>query len=419
MALFRLPPVLRAFSRRSALPVRREAADDVYRSLALILEPEGLRASVVDRVRELIGSDAAMLCTFRSEEAAFVVTASTRPAEDTGLVFAAAGPLVRWLRANQEIFLIPHPGGAFEFLDDTERRQLLDVQARACVPFFGGTRLSEILVICAASRDWQLQSSDLDLLQRLSRHAALALENAELHQVERERLRQAHQAEQLAVAGQLAATVAHEIRNPLSAIRSTVQFVIEGSAPWEKKQAFLSQILGEVDRIELTVSSVLGLSRPREMSFEDIDLIQTIERSLSLIGAYAKAHNIAVHRHFQAESLPVRGDAQGLHQVWTNLLLNACQAMPNGGTITVRCALWHRTDETPPSALVRITDSGCGISAALRSRIFDPFFTTKSAGTGLGLSICVDILANHGGSLRLESVPDQGTDAVVLVPLRT
>jgi signal transduction histidine kinase len=420
MGPFRRSAFVRGFSRRPG-PGRRlypESADDVFRSLALIVEPTALRASIIGRVRELIGCDAAVLCSFRSEEGAYTSSCSTQAGEPLRLSFAATGSLARWLRANQETFQIPHPRGAFEFLGAEERAQLLAVHARACVPLFSGARLTDMLLLCTARADWRPHRSDLELLERLGRHAALALENAELHQAERERIRQAHQAEQLAVAGQLAATVAHEIRNPLSAIRSTVQYVMESGAAWEKKREFLAQILGEVDRIEQTVGSVLSLSRPRELALEDIDLIHTIQQSLLLISAYAKSRKIRIERQFQAESLPVRGDPGSLHQVWVNLLLNACQAMPDGGTIAVRCGVWHRQQEDGPVALVRISDTGCGISDAHLSRIFDPFFTTKSAGTGLGLPVCVDILSRHGGSLRLESAPGAGTDAIILVPVR-
>lgn len=394
----------------------RTDPDELLRSLATVVDPIPLRSSIVGRVREFIGCEAVVLCSFRSEQGSYVSDSGIGASDEPPLTFAAGGPLAKWLRANGGTFVIPHPRGAFEYLDESERAQLLQVKARACVPLLSGNRLTDILVLSAPS-DWSLRESDLELLERLGRHVALALENAALNQVERDRLRQAHQAEQLAVAGQLAATVAHEIRNPLSAIRSTVQYVIEGTAVWEKKRAFLEQILGEVDRIEQTVSSVLALARPRDLTLEDIDLIGTLEQSLLLIRAYATANGITIQRQFQAESVPIKGDARSLHQVWLNLLLNACQSMRGGGTIAVRCGVWHRNDNHPAVALVRISDTGSGMSGSELARAFDPFFTTKTAGTGLGLPLCVDILTKHGGSVRLESAAGKGTEAIVLVPI--
>jgi signal transduction histidine kinase len=283
---------------------------------------------------------------------------------------------------------------------------------------FSAARLTDILLICSSGDDWQPDRTDLQFLIHIGRHAAIALENADLHHAERQRIRQAYQAEQLAVAGQLAATVAHEIRNPLTAIRSTVQYVLESGADWEHKRTFLEQLLGEVDRIERTVGTVLSVSRTSEVDFQKVDLITTLEEALTLISAYARSQGVTIVRQFQAESLPIEGDPASLHQVWLNLLLNACQAMPKGGRIAVGSALWHRSPDGRPNAVVRISDTGCGIDAEHLSRICDPFFTTKKAGTGLGLSVCLDILAKHGGSLRFESDLGRGTDAIVLIPLR-
>jgi signal transduction histidine kinase len=306
-----------------------------------------------------------------------------------------------------------------EYLNAAERAVLRELSVRACVPIFSGARLTAILLICLPAGDTRVNDVDLDLLIRLGRQAGLALENAELHQLERERLKTLHQAQQLAVAGQMAATVAHEIRNPLTAIRSTVQYVVQSSAPWEAKCDLLNEILEEVDRIERTVGGILGLSRSVESEFADIELIDTVEQSLLLIGAYAQAHGVTVERQFEADSLPIRGDARELHQLCMNLFLNACQAMTDGGRLVLRCAMWQPSSGTPPVASLQVRDTGCGIPSDQLKRVFDPFFTTKRAGTGLGLPICLDIVARHGGNIRVESAEGIGTTATVLLPIRS
>jgi signal transduction histidine kinase len=293
------------------------------------------------------------------------------------------------------------------------------VKARVCVPIFASTRMIALLLICAGVQRWRLTADDLDLVMRLGQQAGLALENAQLHQLERDRLKGLHKAQQLAVAGQLAATVAHEVRNPLTAIRSTVQYVVQSSSAWETKRGLLERILEEVDRIERTVGGMLALSRPRDFEFAAIDLVQTVEEAFLLVQAYARNHTIAIERHFEADAIPIRGDARALHQVCMNIFLNACQAMPDGGRITVQCGVWHPTPDAKPFARLQITDTGTGISAEHLDRVFDPFFTTKRTGTGLGLPICLDIVAEHGGTLRLESEEGRGSAATVLLPLRT
>lgn len=220
------------------------------------------------------------------------------------------------------------------------------------------------------------------------------------------------------MAGQLAATVAHEIRNPLTAIRSTVQYTLTSNSDWETKQRLLEGILEAVDRIDQTIGGVLALTRSEAVEFADIDLVKTVEEALVLTEAYARAHDIVVERQFEVISLPVTADRRGLQQVCTNLFLNACQAMPEGGRATLRCAVAQPALE-PASAVLQIRDTGQGIAPEHVAKIFDPFFTTKPGGTGLGLPICLDIVTRHRGQLRLDSEPGRGTTATILLPLRT
>lgn len=396
------------------------AGEDLLRSLALIVEPDALRASISERVRELTGCDVVVVCGLRPGGDLYAAISQTSAAASVlAISFAATGTLCRWLRANQEPFLIPHPKGAFEYLDSAEQQTLSAVSARGCVPVFSGTRLVAVLVLCVQRADWRLLDDDLDLLVRLGRQAGLALENAELHQLERERLKNLHRAEQLAVAGQLAATVAHEIRNPLTAIRSTVQYVLNSNSDWTARSRLLQETLEEVDRIERTVSGVLALSRTGEVELVDLDLIDNVTQSLLVIQTYARAHGVTIDRRFEVDGLPVRGDPRALHQVCVNLCMNACQAMPDGGDLTIRCGVWQAPGDALTLALLQVRDTGCGISQEHLERVFDPFFTTKQTGTGLGLPICLDIVTRHSGNLRLESHVGRGTAATVLLPLRT
>jgi signal transduction histidine kinase len=397
----------------------RRTIEDLARSLALILEPAALRASIASRVRELIGCETVIVCAFTMKDNMF---SGESPSSANGsphtIAFAAMGPLAKWLRVNEEPLLLPHPDGAFDYLDEAERTALTSVGARACVPIFAGSRLMALLVVCATDPAWQLRTDDSELLVRLGRQAGLALQNAELQSLERERLRNVYRAEQLAVAGQLAATVAHEVRNPLTAIRSSVQFALQSAADWDTKQRLLEGVLDAVDRIDQTIGSVLALSRPDDADVGDVDLVRTVEESLLMTEAYARAHGISVVREFEVPSLIVRGNRRSLVQVCVNLFLNACQAMDNGGKATLRCAMTDPSIE-PPSAVLQIRDTGPGIAPEHLAKVFDPFFTTKAGGTGLGLPICLDLVTRHAGQLRLDSTLGHGTTATILLPLHT
>jgi two-component system, NtrC family, sensor kinase len=403
-------------SRRPSRDSRR-TIEDLARSLALILEPSALRASIANRVRELIGCDAVVVCAFGVKENAFAGEFPSSAGEPPQTItFPGAGPLVKWLRVNEEPLVLPHPGGAFDDLDPVEKAALTSVGARACVPVFAGPRLIALLIVCSIDPSWRLRPDDSELLVRLGRQAGLALQNAELQSLERERLRNVYRAEQLAVAGQLAATVAHEVRNPLTAIRSSVQFTLQSSAEWATKQRLLEGVLQAVDRIDQTIGSVLALSRPDDAEFGDVDLVRTVEESLLMTEAYARAHDIAVVRQFEVPSLIVRGNRRSLVQVCVNLFLNSCQAMGKGGKATLRCAVTDPSID-PPSAVLQIRDTGPGIAKEHLEKVFDPFFTTKDGGTGLGLPICLDLVTRHNGQLRLDSELGQGTTATILLPL--
>ena len=403
---------------RPTLPPR--ASEDLLRSLALIVEPASLRASIAERVRELTGCDFVIMCAHLPGASAHTAVATTdgeNPLPED-LTFAVNGTLGRWLRANQEPFLVTSNQAVFDYLEDSEQQTLSRLNVRACVPIFSGDRHVAILLLCSPRSEWTLTARDQDLLGRLGQQAGLALENAELHQLERDRLKNLHRAEQLAVAGQLAATVAHEIRNPLTAIRSTVQYTLESSTDWESKRRLLEQTLEEVDRIERTVGGVLALSKTSDVAFTDVDLIANVEQSLLIVQAYARTLGVVIERQFEAGAVPVRGDSRALHQVFVNLFMNACQAMPDGGTLKLRCGIWQPSDQSRVMALMQVHDTGHGMTPQQLEQAFNPFFTTKQSGTGLGLPICLDIVSRHGGNLRLDSVEGKGTSATVLLPLR-
>ena len=221
------------------------------------------------------------------------------------------------------------------------------------------------------------------------------------------------------MAGQLAAGVAHEIRNPLTAIRSTVQYLLSGCPETDPKHTLMEGLLSEVDRINGTIDGLLSLTRSRDLEVGEVDLADILDQILILVAVQAQQLGVAIVQEPRDRGLLVRGDSRQLKQVFLNLLLNALQAMPDGGTLTVsirrvRSGLTH---QGPPWALVTIVDTGVGIPPDQLDKIFDPFFTTKREGTGLGLSVSYWIVQRHDGELDLASEPGKGTVASVRLPL--
>ncbi len=216
-------------------------------------------------------------------------------------------------------------------------------------------------------------------------------------------------AEHLAALGKLLAGVAHEVRNPLAAIRSTVQ--LWQRLPETTRTAdSLASLVGAVDRINALVGRLLLFARADTAEREPVDLNGILTETLELIGAKAGEQGVVLETDCAAELPSVLGSAAGLRQVALNLLTNSLQAMPGGGRLrcTTRALPGRRSVE------VRIADTGPGIAAEVRPHLFEPFFTTRADGTGLGLALCREIVLDHGGTIEL--VDEPGTVFRVILP---
>jgi signal transduction histidine kinase len=412
------PGVLGRWHRRR---INGRSFQDLGRSLALIVDRGAVEASVAARIREILDPDRLIILQPDAEGASFVPSFAhgLLPEELATVRIAARGKLARWLHVNETTLVLDRRSGIYEYLDRAEKDVLVGLRLVLCVPMINLNRLTGILLLGSDRKRWSPSRSEIEMLERLASHAGLAFENAALYRAQSERLDRLHRAERLAAVGQLAAGLAHEIRNPLTAIRSTMQYLLQGLAPGEPRQQLVEELLSEVDRINGTVGGLLSLSRSGELRLAEIDLQAPLSASLHLVQARAAEQEVVLETSLGGEPLPVQGDAGQLKQVFLNLLLNACQSMPEGGRITVSSGRWGSAAGAGAVrwGQVRITDTGAGIPAEELRRVFDPFFTTKRDGTGLGLAICHGIVAQHQGEIRLESEVGRGTTALVRLPL--
>jgi two-component system, NtrC family, sensor kinase len=399
---------------------RREAGDhrrvlhEFSRSLALIVDEEKLHDTVTAQLRSALGLDRVLLF-LRDGDGGPYRLRSARGVDTErilGVTFAADGRLVRWLRVNEEPLMVETNPGAVAFLDPAERDALERVGARACVPLVSMNRLTGFLLVApgADAGAWPTPGQR-DQLLALTGQAALACENAALLAEQRSRLRRMYRAERLATAGELAAGAAHEIRNPLTAIRSTIQYIRGDYAEGSDRYELVSDVLEEVDRIDDIVQGLLSFARREEPASQMVDLAELVRHSAAMVRTRASTQGVEVLVE-APDSLRVLADPGMLRQVLLNVMLNALQAMPDGGRLTVTAGAAARR------AVVRIADTGHGIAPEHLDRIFDPFFTTKKAGTGLGLSICFGIIERHGGQIEVESELGVGTTMVIRIPER-
>jgi PAS domain S-box-containing protein len=224
-----------------------------------------------------------------------------------------------------------------------------------------------------------------------------------------------YQSEKLAALGVMASGIAHELRNPLSVSFSAAQFLLEPSDDPAFQQECVGKIIEGIERASLIIENLLRFARPSSGNqHESLNLVNVVRETLNVLTPQAKLQKINLVEHYGETFLPVSGNANLLQQVIMNLVLNAFQAISDGGDVSV---MTRREDD---KALICVRDNGCGISSAHLTRIFDPFFTTRPVGqgTGLGLSICHTLVKQHGGTIVVESsVEGQGTTFVVRLPL--
>lgn len=218
----------------------------------------------------------------------------------------------------------------------------------------------------------------------------------------------------LAKLGELSAVVAHEIRNPLAGISATAEVLLDDIAIDDPRRRSVDIILSEIHRLEKTVRNLLDFARDRKPFITRVDLRDVLERVLAAVDAHAEEHGITVEGTCPNSLPDAHADPELVEQAFTNLVLNALQAMPGGGKLGVK--LYANTDETGRWIKVSITDCGCGIGKADRKRIFDPFFTTKAAGAGLGLAVSKKIIEAQKGFIAVDSSPGRGTTFVVGLP---
>ncbi len=225
--------------------------------------------------------------------------------------------------------------------------------------------------------------------------------------------REVERKERLAAIGSLAAGVAHEIRNPLSSIKGFATYFKERYRDIPEDQRIAGIMVGEVERLNRAISQLLDLSRPMDLRMKETSLVELVNRSLAMIEKQALEKNIAIDRSgLPSDPCYADIDPDKTGQVLLNLFLNAMEAMTGGGTLTV--AIRH--DETSSRFSIHVSDTGGGISQEDLPHIFDPYFTTKQSGTGLGLAIVHRIIEAHGGEIKIESTPGQGTTAILGIP---
>jgi signal transduction histidine kinase len=271
------------------------------------------------------------------------------------------------------------------------------------MPDYAMNQYAEIIVFF-------LVGSVTGVLADVGRRQRRALEAATMQL--RESFEQIKRADRLSAIGQLSASLAHEIRNPLASIDGAANLLEQPALDQEIRSKSLAVIRKECRRLNRLLTDLLDFARPRRPEFHAVDLAGVVDSVIALVAHTAAQSRIQVRKNFPAGLPPVECDAEQIKQVLLNLTINAIQAMPEPGEIEIAAA------PAPGGVSIVVRDQGRGVDRAEMEKIFEPFFTTKANGTGLGLSVAQQIVAQHGGALAAEPNDGGGMAFSVTLPLR-
>lgn len=287
------------------------------------------------------------------------------------------------------------------------------------IPLVTHGRELGLLALGRRAGEVELGAEEEQLAQALANQAASALENARLYtelkqsaeELERSQ-RRLIQSGKLAATGRLAASIAHEINNPLQAIKSCLELIVdEAEADEPLDRTYLDVAMAELERIRSIIQQMLELYRPRQERMHPVNLNQAVEGVLALMGKQLENHHVSIETDLDTSEPHVVGRGDQIRQILINLLLNAIEAMPDGGQVTL--ATQRAGDDM---AIIRVIDTGVGIAPENLARIADPFFTTKPKGLGLGLTICHEIVERHGGTWDVTSQVGHGSTFSIRLP---
>lgn len=323
-------------------------------------------------------------------------------------------PLINWLTEQRRVLTAEEA----QSLTAEIPQELVNQKSSLVIPGVIEHRLIGFLALGQKLSGAGYSQDDLHAFTTLANEAAIAIENAmsyeELLKVN-EQLKAASERlllqERLAAAGKFATGMAHEIKNPLSAIKTFAQYLPERYADPEFRGKFFRIVQSEIDRINGIVQELSDFAKPAPPQLQPVRLAGLVEDTLLLLSDQCLKQGVEVQNAFGSNGLLIHADPQQLKQVLLNLLLNSLEAMPDGGRLSID------TRQTSSHLVLRIVDSGEGMTPEELRHVWDPFFTTKERGMGLGMAIVKGIVERHGGQIHLTSAVGKGTTVEVFLPV--
>jgi signal transduction histidine kinase len=315
------------------------------------------------------------------------------------------------------------------FVPDTARDRRVDrefverfgIASFAAMPLLAKDKVLGVVVVDNPDSARQISGDDLRFLELFTNQAGIAIENSLLYnRIEdaNRRLRDAQErllhGERLATIGEMAAGIAHELKNPLVSVGGFARRLQRKLPKGTDEAGYAATIVGEVARLEKMLTDILSFSRKSTLCYSVCTMQEVIDEALAVISHSLEESRISVIRQEPGKVLSFLGDCQQLKQVFINLLCNAQEAMQGAGELKITLSAGRFNGRE--SVTVKVADTGGGIPLPSLGNIFNPFFTTKESGTGLGLPIANRIVTNHGGKIQVNNYPGVGVEFTVIIP---
>lgn len=391
---------------------------EMNESFSIITDLEQLKDNFSARLKELLKTDNIYILMLNPDLNRYLPVGNTSAnLQPKDLIyFSTSDKLIFWLSVNKTFLEINQNPQVFEFFTEREQELLMHGNISLIYPFIVMNQVRGMVCICKRENNVPFDKNELQYIKIFLDQAGFAFENALLYQVQKERTRKMYRTDRLATLGELAAGAAHEIRNPLTSIRSSVQYLrkkLNNSTDIE----MANDLISEVDRINEIIEGMLSFAKPQPLKKENTKLKTILLQTIQLISNTARKEGVELSFNYQAKSEDIFADPSQLKQVFLNIIMNSIQAIGDEpGRIDINVTFSDRQYKYNPEYLIEVIDNGEGISNDHIDKIFDPFFTTKNEGTGLGLSISYGIINQHGGDIEFFSNPGMGTKVKIRIP---
>ncbi len=407
------------------------ALNRISRAMTSTLDLDQVLASAMQGIDQTLRVEAGSLLLLDEKRGELVSRMILRGGElrDVPFRLALGQGIAGWVAREGKPLLVADVQGDDRFFAGLNEALELVARAILCVPLIVRDEVIGAIEI-VNKLEGQFMEDDLALLSSIAASVAIAIENARLYTEVKgfaEELARSQaqlvQSAKLAATGKLAASIAHEINNPLQAVQSCIYLVADEIEPDSPDKQYLDIAREELSRISKIVERMVDFYRPSKEGRKPTDINSLLENVLTLMGKRIQQGQVIVNTRLASQLPPVMAIADHLKQVFFNIILNALEAMPKGGKLYVTTSLVSSkaevavVDEEEDFVQIEFTDTGVGIAPEVIGNLFAPFYTTKAKGTGLGLSISSDIVERHGGQVEVESEVGQGTTFTIKLPV--